>query len=435
MADRESVAAVNQTRIDHHRGFVAPRDRQVTRGKPCAQVRRRSSAVASVDAGRVDQTFSMAHTALAFSRLPGRKCCKVCWCAATRQGLPESACCTAGVLAALASPKPDACDTGNHNWLLRLENAELAPASPALAAELTQIVAGLGAVPATISPKYFYDADGSVLFERITCLPEYYLTRTERAIMQAHGDEIGRLVGSGATVIELGAGNCEKARRLCALIQPTCFVAVDISADFLHQAVGGLRHAFPALDVRPVVADLMGELALPDDIPAGRRLVFYPGSSIGNFDPPTALVLLRRMRGLLALGGALLIGVDLVKDATVLEAAYDDAAGVTAAFNLNVLKHLNRLLGADFDLADWRHRALFNREQSRIQMHLEARADTQVTWPGGGRHFRRGECIHTENSYKYRVADFADLLERAGFASRLCWTDPGHAFAVLLARP
>lgn len=308
-------------------------------------------------------------------------------------------------------------------------------ASPALAAEITEIAAGLGAAPATISPKYFYDAEGSVLFESITRLPEYYLTRTERAIMQAHGEEIGRQVGRGATVIELGAGNCEKARRLCALIDPVCFVAVDISADFLHQAVDGLRAAFPALDVRPVVADLLDELVLPDDIPAGRRLVFYPGSSIGNFDPPVALTLLRRMRGLLAADGALLIGVDLVKDAAVLEAAYDDAAGVTAAFNLNVLTHLNRLLGADFDLAHWRHRALLNREKSRVEMHLEALSDTLVTWPDGNRHFRRGERIHTENSYKYRIADFAGLLEHAGFASRRCWTDPGHAFAVLLARP
>lgn len=309
------------------------------------------------------------------------------------------------------------------------------PDSPALAAEITEIAAGLGAAQAAVSPKYFYDAEGSVLFERITRLPEYYLTRTERAIMQAHGEEIGRQVGRGATVIELGAGNCEKARHLCALIEPRCFVAVDISADFLHRAVAGLRAAFPALDVRPVVADLLDELALPDDIPTGRRLVFYPGSSIGNFDPPAALALLHRMRSLLAADGALLIGVDLVKDPAVLEAAYDDAAGVTAAFNLNVLTHLNRLLGADFDLAQWRHRALFNGEKSRIEMHLEAHADTLVTWPGGSRHFRRGERIHTENSYKYRIADFVGLLEHAGFARRSCWTDPGRGFAVLLARP
>lgn len=192
------------------------------------------------------------------------------------------------------------------------------PDPPALAAEITEIAAGLGAAQAAISPKYFYDAEGSVLFERITRLPEYYLTRTERAIMQAHGEEIGRQVGRGATVIELGAGNCEKARHLCALLEPRCFVAVDISADFLHRAVAGLRAAFPALDVRPVVADLLDELALPEDIPTGRRLVFYPGSSIGNFDPPAALALLRRMRSLLAADGALLIGVDLVKDPAVL---------------------------------------------------------------------------------------------------------------------
>ena len=194
-----------------------------------------------------------------------------------------------------------------------------------------EIIAGLRAAQASISPKYFYDQQGSALFERITALPEYYPTRTEGAIMQMHGQDIKASIAAAPTVIELGAGNCEKARVLCSLVQPRCFVAIDISGDFLHQAVNGLRDAFPALDIRAVVADIFDQVHLPPDLPSGQRLVFYPGSSIGNFDLEMALGLLQRIRGLLANQGALLIGVDLIKDAAILNAAYNDAAGVTAA--------------------------------------------------------------------------------------------------------
>lgn len=299
----------------------------------------------------------------------------------------------------------------------------------------SEIITGLSAAQASISPKYFYDAAGSALFEQITQLPEYYLTRTERAIMATHADTLALRIAPGATVIEAGAGSCEKARTLCATIRPHCFVGVDIAADFLQRAVAGLRREFPSLDVRSVVADLMDEIVLPADLPPGRRLVFYPGSSIGNFAPDAALGLLRRMRRLTEADGALLIGVDLVKSKAILEAAYDDAAGVTAAFNLNVLRHVNRLLTADFDVAHWRHRSFFNEEQSRIEMHLEARCATRVSWPTGCRSFHRAERIHTENSYKYRVADFAELLRRAGFARQVCWTDAQQWFAVFLAEP
>src|ERR1035437_7690775 len=184
-----------------------------------------------------------------------------------------------------------------------------------------EIIAGLRAAQASISPKYFYDQQGSALFERITALPEYYPTRTEGAIMQMHGQDIKACIAAAATVIELGAGNCEKARVLCSLVQPRCFVAIDISGDFLHQAVNGLRNAFPALDIRAGVADIFDQGDLPPDLPSGQRLVFYPGSSIGNFDPAMALGLLQRIRGLLANQGALLIGVDLIKDAAILNAA------------------------------------------------------------------------------------------------------------------
>lgn len=298
-----------------------------------------------------------------------------------------------------------------------------------------EIVEGLMQTPPAISPKYFYDAKGSALFEQITRLAEYYPTRIEREIMATHAAAIAANVGTGCTVIELGAGNCEKAKILCELIAPACFVAVDISEEFLHEAVKDLRAALPTIDIRAVAADLNSEIALPVDLPRQQRLLFYPGSSIGNFDPAQALALLSRMRGLLDGDGALLIGVDLVKDLAVLDAAYNDAAGVTAAFNLNVLAHVNRLIGSDFDVQQWRHLAFFNASESRIEMHLLAAADTLVRWPGGGRSFARGERLHTENSYKYRAEDFVALLNRSGFPRTQVWTDERGWFAVVLARP
>ena len=297
------------------------------------------------------------------------------------------------------------------------------------------ITRGLNQRPASISPKYFYDQHGSRLFEEITRLPEYYPTRTETALMHQHAADIARAVGVGRTLVELGAGNCQKARTLCRLVQPACFVGVDISADFLQAAVQGLRDDFPGLDARAVGGDMTQGVALPDDIPRTGRLVFYPGSSIGNFDPPHALDLLAHMRELIDDDGGLLIGIDLPKDVDVLEAAYDDAAGVTAAFNRNLLDHVNRLIGADFDPHQWHHRAFFNAAQSRIEMHLEAAADTEVCWPGGGRRFDRGERIHTENSYKYPLPVFTDMLARAGFAQAQAWTDERGWFAVVHARP
>lgn len=305
---------------------------------------------------------------------------------------------------------------------------------PLLSSKL-EIVEGLMQTPPAISPKYFYDAKGSALFEEITHLDEYYPTRIEHEIMATHATAIAANVGTGCRLIELGAGNCEKAKFLCELIAPACFVAVDISEEFLHEAVNGLRSALPAIDIRAVAADLSTEIALPPDLPRQQRLVFYPGSSIGNFDPTQALALLSRTRGLLGDDGALLIGVDLLKDLAVLNAAYNDAAGVTAAFNLNVLNHVNRLIGSDFDLQRWRHFAFFNATESRIEMHLVAATDTLVRWPGGERGFARGERIHTENSYKYRIEDFVELLARSGFPRTQVWTDERDWFAVILARP
>ena len=300
---------------------------------------------------------------------------------------------------------------------------------------MDEIIQGLSCQAAYISPKFFYDAHGSDLFAQITNVPEYYPTRTENAIMAEQGDAIKREAGAISSLIELGAGNCRKAQALCALLQPQRFVPLDISEAYLLEATADFREKLPGLAVYPVASDLTQAIILPTHIPPERRLVFYPGSSIGNFDPAHAADLLRRVRDLLDDDGALLIGFDLVKEVGVLEAAYDDAAGVTAAFNLNILQHVNAIIGSDFSEDDWRHVAFFNPVHSRIEMHLEAVAEILVRWPNGERHFAAGERIHTENSYKYRADDFVSLLAANGFSRSTVWTDAQGWFAVLMARP
>ncbi|MBS0508457.1 MAG: L-histidine N(alpha)-methyltransferase [Proteobacteria bacterium] len=309
------------------------------------------------------------------------------------------------------------------------------PVAPAKALACRQeIISTLLAPRASISPKYFYDQRGSELFEAITRLPEYYPTRTEHALLQQHGHAIASAVGRGRVVIEPGAGNCAKGLALCRSLAATHFVGVDISLDYLRTAVLRMRQALPGLDARAVGGDITAGVQLPADIPRRRRLVFYPGSSIGNFDPPQAVALLAQMRALVLADGGLLVGIDLPKDRATLEAAYDDAAGVTAAFNRNALVHLNRLIGSDFKPQCWRHLAFFNAAASRIEMHLEARSAQCVRWPGGGRDFAAGERIHTENSYKHTLAAFDALLRRAGYASSQAWTDARGWFAMVHAR-
>ena len=312
--------------------------------------------------------------------------------------------------------------------------SEPAPAAP-LAPQHAELVAGLLARAASISPKYFYDDRGSALFEQITRLPEYYPTRTEQQIMAEHGAAMAQHIDPGSTVIEWGAGNCEKALQLCALLKPARFVGLDISSECLQAGACRLQAAYPDMQVHACAADLTTDWALPADIPMARRVVYYPGSSIGNFAPAQALQLLQRMRAMVGDDGALLIGVDLVKPVSVLEAAYDDSAGVTAAFNSNVLSHVNRLIGSDFDEGDWAHRSFFNSQLSRIEMHLQARHDVVVRWPGQVRAFVQGECIHTENSYKYQADGLAAWLGQAGFSRVQPWTDAQRWFAVVLAQP
>lgn len=310
-------------------------------------------------------------------------------------------------------------------------NAETAGATPATIAE---ICSGLLARAAWTSPKYLYDALGSKLFEAICALPEYYPTRTEAAIFARHGAEIAHAVGPGGTLIDLGAGNCAKAASLFPLLHPAQYVAVDISYDFLSESLSRLQQRFPHIEMTGLGLDFSSRLDLPDSVREARRLFFYPGSSIGNFAPEQAIAFLRRLRANADGDGGLLIGVDLIKDDAILDAAYDDALGVTAAFNLNMLRHVNGLIGADFDVRAWRHHGYFNAEESRVEMHLEARSEQVVHWKGGQRRFAKGERIHTEDSYKYTRATFVGLLEQAGFSTVQVWTDPQQWFAVIYAR-
>ena len=307
------------------------------------------------------------------------------------------------------------------------------------------IIEDLLAEPARIEPKYFYDGVGSRLFELITLMPEYYPTRTEQALMAMHRDEIAGALGEVDTLIDLGAGNCHKARALFASIRPKQYVAVDISAQFLQRALDEMRPAFPDIRMQALAADLTRPIDLPAELSLGKKICFYPGSSIGNFDPNQAIDLMKSMRQLVEQGegasqGGLLIGVDLVKETSVLRAAYNDELGITAAFNRNVLTHINSLLDSDFRLEDWGHDAFFNEALSRIEMHVYARRDVTVRWPAGlawpaaEKFFASGDSIHTESSYKYQTELFTEMLSLAGFSSSQFWTDPNQWFAVFYAR-
>jgi len=304
------------------------------------------------------------------------------------------------------------------------------------------LAAGLLADHAFISPKYFYDAVGSVLFEAICVLPEYYPTRTEVAIFNLYRREIAQSIPPRSTLIDLGAGNCEKAARLFSSIHPGQYVPIDISVDHLTDAVRHLQQRFPHIEMTALGRDFSTDWSLPDEIRHDQRLFFYPGSSIGNFQPEVAANFLKQLRAFCDDDGGILIGIDLVKDHAVLNAAYNDALGITSAFNLNALRHINQLLGSDFDVNQWRHHAFFNQDKSRIEMYLEARVDLDVRWKTEEeteekterRHFIRGERIHTEYSYKYSIPSFVNLLKEAGFGQARYWTDEEEWYAVIYAK-
>lgn len=281
----------------------------------------------------------------------------------------------------------------------------------------TDVMAGLTAQPKTLPPKYFYDLVGSALFERITELPEYYPTRREIGILQDNAPAIVSTFPPGCALIEFGSGSSRKARILLgAAATVAAYIPVDISGDFLQQDLAQLERDLPHLAVHPLVADFTQPFAIPDDLAALPRVGFFPGSTIGNFEPAEAGAFLRHIGRALGPGTLFLVGVDLVKDHEILHRAYNDSAAVTAQFNLNLLARINRELGADFDLAAFEHRAFFNAEQSRIEMHLVSTKPQKVNLNGVTIDFRRGETIHTENSYKYTIESFQTLARGAGWS-------------------
>lgn len=301
---------------------------------------------------------------------------------------------------------------------------------PAPADMRADVIAGLSLPRKELPPKYFYDQRGSRLFDAITELPEYYPTRTEIGILRCHGTEMADLVGKGALLVELGSGSSHKIRILLQALEPAVYVPVDISREHLLESANVLARRFPGLDVHALCADYSVPLELPLNRDGRVRAAFFPGSSIGNFDPGEARRFLARIGGMVGPGGRLLIGVDLIKDAAVLDAAYNDAQGITSDFNINLLRRINRELRADFDLHGFRHLAYFNKTESRIEMHLVSKADQRVELAGRSFAFGEGESIHTENSYKYSIRGFHALAGDAGFEAERVWSDPNDLFSV-----
>ncbi|HEV7636330.1 MAG TPA: L-histidine N(alpha)-methyltransferase [Bradyrhizobium sp.] len=292
------------------------------------------------------------------------------------------------------------------------------------------VVGDLSRQPKRLSPKYFYDAAGSELFEQITLLPEYYPTRTEVSILRDRAGAIAAAIPQGAALVEFGAGATTKVRLLLNECAFGAYVPVDISGDFLEAQAAALRKDFPDLGVYPVTADFTAPFALPGAVAAMPKVGFFPGSTLGNFEPHEACAFLRSARDILGQGAEMVIGVDLEKDERVLSRAYNDAAGVTARFNLNVLHRINRELGGNFDLSAFTHRAIYNRERHRIEMHLISRKAQNVRVMGRSFSFCAGETIHTENSYKYSLERFTALARGTGWTPRECWTDSAGMFSV-----
>jgi dimethylhistidine N-methyltransferase len=303
------------------------------------------------------------------------------------------------------------------------------PAAPSAFA--TDVLNGLTAAPKRLPPKYFYDNAGSALFERITELPEYYPTRCEIGILNGHASDIAALIPEGSALIEFGSGSSVKTR-IVLLNAPSlaAYVPVDISSDFLRQQAASLRREYPRLAVLPVAADFSKPFDLPPVIAAMPRVGFFPGSTIGNLEPHEAATFLRHAARILGAGATFIVGVDLVKDTQVLQRAYNDSQGVTAQFNLNLLARINRELGGRFNLGCFEHHAFFNRERSRIEMHLASLKRQRVRLLGECIDFRAGETIHTENSYKYSLESFGALARGAGFTPHAVWTDPERYFSV-----
>ena len=311
-----------------------------------------------------------------------------------------------------------------------ISNVHFHDAHPAWGDSRSELLKGLGKDQKTVNPKWFYDATGSDLFEQITQLPEYYPTRTEIGILTDNRRAIAERCGTGCLFIEPGSGSCEKARLLLDDLQPAAYIPLDISADFLHESALQLGEEYPWLRVHAVCADFNQGWPFPDDMPEGKRVVFYPGSTIGNLEPQAAADFLRRVREVIGEDGGLLIGVDLHKSSDRLHAAYNDASGVTARFNLNVLNRLNQLLDAEFDEHAFSHQAFYNTEAQRIEMHLVSDSEISVRCNGSSIDFASGESIHTEISYKYTVDGFAELAASTGLSLEQSWFDDDRVFSV-----
>jgi dimethylhistidine N-methyltransferase len=296
------------------------------------------------------------------------------------------------------------------------------------------VIAGLSLPQKSLPPKYFYDAIGSRLFERICRLPEYYPTRAELRLTRKHLGEIVRFAGKRSALIEYGSGEGVKTRVVIRALRPSLYVPVDISEEALRDAAGRLRREFPWLDIVAKVGDFSRPLQIrvlsEGKKRANRRVVYFPGSTIGNLTQDEAHAFLRMTRGQVGPRGAMLVGVDLKKDPVVLHAAYNDPRGITAAFNVNLLVRINRELEADFDLKRWRHYAFYNASRGRIEMHLASLAKQTVNVGNHRFGFERGETIHTENSYKYSIEEFQELAARAGFKPAKVWTDPAQLFSL-----
>ena len=307
------------------------------------------------------------------------------------------------------------------------------PAAAADPAFRADVLAGLAAPIPAIPARWLYDRRGSELFEAITDLPEYYLTRTERALLERHSPDVAHLAGTGDAVVEFGSGSSAKTPILLRAVQPSAYVPIDISGEFLRDSAAALAVEFPSLPIYPVEADFMRPITLPEAVAGAPKLGFFPGSTIGNLVARTAVDLLRAMKDTLGVGAFLLIGMDRIKDEAVLTRAYDDAAGITAAFNLNLLRRINAELDGTIPVEAFRHRAIWNDRMSRIEMHLEALRDVSFTVSGVPFSFPAGATIHTENSHKYGLRDARLLLRAAGWGVFQEWTDEADQFALILA--
>ena len=292
---------------------------------------------------------------------------------------------------------------------------------------------GLLSESASISPKFLYDSLGSHLFAAITLLPEYYPTKTETDILNRYKNEIAEAVGRNQMLIDLGAGNCQKAEILFSSIQPSSYVAIDFSIEYLKEVLVKLQSKYPQINMCGIGMDFSQDIVLPNALPKLPRTFFYPGSSIGNFLAEEAGQFLNKIKNQSKNGG-LLIGVDLMKDEKILKAAYDDPLKLTAAFNLNILRVVNGLIGTNFDVSNFRHVVKINHDEKRVELYLEALVEVTVSWQENSRTFKRGELIHTEHSHKYTIDSIKQLLINSGYKSFNIWTDPKKYFAVIYAQ-